>query len=34
MAAALVIILPCLLLLFFFTQKTFLKGITVTGFKR
>jgi multiple sugar transport system permease protein len=33
MAAALIIILPCLLL-FFFTQKTFLKGITITDFKR
>jgi len=33
MAAALIIILPCLLL-FFFTQQTFLKGITITDFKR
>ena len=33
MAAALIIILPCLLL-FFFSQNAFLKGITITDFKR
>jgi multiple sugar transport system permease protein len=33
MAAALIIILPCLVL-FFFSQNVFLKGITVTDFKR
>lgn len=33
MAAALIITLPCLLL-FFLSQKAFLKGITITGFKR
>jgi ABC-type glycerol-3-phosphate transport system permease component len=33
MAAALVIILPCLAL-FFFSQNAFLKGITITDFKR
>lgn len=33
MAAALIITLPCLLL-FFLSQKVFLKGITITGFKR
>lgn len=32
MAAALIIILPCLIL-FFFSQKAFLKGITITSFK-
>jgi ABC-type glycerol-3-phosphate transport system permease component len=33
MAAALIIILPCLVL-FFFSQNAFLKGITITDFKR
>ena len=33
MAAALVIVLPCLIL-FFFSQNAFLKGITITDFKR
>jgi multiple sugar transport system permease protein len=33
MAAALIIILPCLIL-FFFSQNAFLKGITITDFKR
>ena len=33
MAAALIIVLPCLLL-FFFSQNAFLKGITITDFKR
>ena len=33
MAAALTIILPCLVL-FFFSQNAFLKGITITDFKR
>jgi len=33
MAAALIITLPCLIL-FFFSQRAFLKGITITGFKR
>jgi ABC-type glycerol-3-phosphate transport system permease component len=33
MAAALIIILPCLIL-FFFSQNAFLKGITLTDFKR
>lgn len=33
MAAALIIILPCLVL-FFFSQNVFLKGITITDFKR
>lgn len=33
MAAALAIILPCLLV-FFFSQNAFLKGITITDFKR
>lgn len=33
MAAALVIILPCLIL-FFFSQNAFLKGITIVDFKR
>jgi multiple sugar transport system permease protein len=33
MAAALIIILPCLVL-FFFSQNAFLKGITITDFRR
>jgi multiple sugar transport system permease protein len=33
MAAALIIILPCLVL-FFFSQNAFLKGVTITDFKR
>ena len=33
MAAALIIVLPCLVL-FFFSQNAFLKGITITDFKR
>ena len=33
MAAALTIISPCLIL-FFFSQQVFLKGITITDFKR
>jgi len=33
MAAALIIILPCLML-FFFSQNAFLKGITISDFKR
>lgn len=33
MSAALVIIMPCLIL-FFFSQNAFLKGITITDFKR
>ena len=33
MAAALIIISPCLIL-FFFSQRVFLKGITITDFKR
>lgn len=33
MAAALIIILPCLIL-FFFSQNAFLKGITISDFKR
>lgn len=33
MAAALIIVLPCLIL-FFFSQNAFLKGITITDFKR
>ena len=33
MAAALIIVMPCLLL-FFFSQNAFLKGITITDFKR
>ena len=32
MAAALIIIMPCLIL-FFFSQNAFLKGITVTDLK-
>lgn len=33
MAAALIIVMPCLVL-FFFSQNAFLKGITITDFKR
>jgi len=33
MAAALMIVFPCIIL-FFFTQKLFMKGITIVDFKR